>query len=179
MRRPGLRARRRVGRPVGVLELREVAQRAVREHDGARELRDELLHGLAHPPGRVAPEGDAAVGVEALEGAEQADDALLQELHPLDAAAAVGPGERRDARQARLDELRAGGRVAGLRGADEAPLALDGGRAAPREALERAVDLRPATHVVAEPGGERFGRPLGHGSYGVNFTVMTSPSCMT
>jgi hypothetical protein len=69
---------------VGVLELGEVTQRAVGEHHRPGELGDELLHRLAHPPRGVAPERDAALGLEALERAQQPDDALLQQLGALD-----------------------------------------------------------------------------------------------
>jgi hypothetical protein len=48
------------------------------------QLGDELLHRLADPPRCVRPERDAAFGVVALERAQEPDDALLEELRPLD-----------------------------------------------------------------------------------------------
>jgi hypothetical protein len=67
-------------RAVGVLDAGEVAQGSIGQHDGAGELRHQLLHGLPDPPRRVGPERGAALGIEALERAQQPDDALLQQL---------------------------------------------------------------------------------------------------
>jgi hypothetical protein len=72
---------------VRLLQPGEVAQRAVRQHGRAGELGHELLHRLAHPPRGIAPERHAAIGVEALERAQQPDDPLLQQFDALD-----GPG---------------------------------------------------------------------------------------
>jgi ATP/maltotriose-dependent transcriptional regulator MalT len=55
-------------------------QGAVGEDHRPGRLGDELLHGLAHPPRGVPPEGHAAARVVALHRAQHADDALLEEL---------------------------------------------------------------------------------------------------
>jgi len=120
---------------VRVADARELAQRAVGQHHRVGEVGDELLHRLAHPPRRVRPERRAAPGVEALERAQEADDALLQQLHPLDAGrVAVHARQRRDHRQEGLDELGARARVARLRGGDERSLGV---RVEHRAAAER------------------------------------------
>jgi hypothetical protein len=110
-----------------LLEPREMAQRAIGEHGRPGELGHQLLHRLAHPPRRVAPERHAAVGIEALEGAQQPDHALLQQLDPLDRESrAVGARDRRDERQEALDDLRPRRRVALLGAAHEALLVVRG-----------------------------------------------------
>ena len=126
---------------MGVLEPREVAQGAVGQDGGPRQLGDELLHRLAHPPRRVRPERDAPVRVVALEGAQQADDALLQQLHPVDLRRGpVGARGLRDQRQEGIDQRGLRGRVAGPRPGDQLALMSLRERRALVEGLEIAIE---------------------------------------
>jgi hypothetical protein len=112
---------------VRLLEPREVAQGAIGEHGRPSELGHELLHRLAHPPRCVAPERHAAVGVEALERAQQPNHPFLQQLDPLHREArAVGARDRSDQGQEALDQLRARRRVALLGAAHQALLVVPG-----------------------------------------------------
>src|SRR5947209_14122014 len=69
---------------MSLLELGKLAESTVREHDRSAELRHELLHRLAHPPGGVSPERDTKLGVVTLERAKQPDHSFLHQLNPVD-----------------------------------------------------------------------------------------------
>jgi hypothetical protein len=140
---------------VGLLQAREVPQRPIGQHHRSRQLGHELLHRLAHPPRRVAPERHAALGIEALERAQQPDDALLQQLQPLHLAAAVGARDRRDERHERLDEAGSGGAIAALGREDEPALVVLRQRRSTPEVLDvlpgdRAAHGRAPPHVAGE-----------------------------
>ncbi len=74
-----------------------------RHADRARVVRDRALHRLADPPGRVGRELVAAAPVELLDGAVQAERALLDQVEERHAEAAVALGDRDDEAQVRLD----------------------------------------------------------------------------
>ena len=75
---------------------------------------DGALHRLADPPGRVGRELEAAAPVELLDGAVEAERALLDQVEERDAEAAVALGDRDDQPQVRLDHPPLGGQVAAL-----------------------------------------------------------------
>ena len=111
--------------PMLILDSGELTQRPVRQHERPSELGHELLHRLAHPEHRVAPERHAASGLIALERAEQPNDTLLNQLHPVYLRrVAVDPCRGCDQRNEGLDEPRPGGRVAAPGGSNELPLAV-------------------------------------------------------
>ena len=85
-----------------------------RHADRARVVRDGALHRLADPPGRVRRELVAAAPVELLDGAVQAERALLDQVEEGDAEPAVALGDRDDEPQVRLDHAALGGQVAAL-----------------------------------------------------------------
>jgi hypothetical protein len=104
--------------------------------------------------------------------AQEPDHALLQQLGALHVPGPVGPRDGGDQRHVRLDEPRARRRIAGLGRDDELALAGDGGRGTvaqrrevgpprrgalrlgpPEVAGQRAVELAPAGHLVAERVG--------------------------
>ena len=126
----------------------ERALRPVREHDRPGQLRDELLHRLADPPGGIRPERRFDRRIEALDRAQQADDALLQELGALNAEGrAVPTGDACDRRQERLDELLARRLVARGRGQHE--LSLASRREGSRRASPRAQNMRANQALLA------------------------------
>ena len=109
-----------------VLDPRELARRPVGEDDRAGQLGDELLHGLPDPPRRVGPERRALLEVVAAERAQQADDALLHELAPVDGrGTAVDAGHAADERHERFDQLIARRVIAALGGPDQLALARE------------------------------------------------------
>jgi hypothetical protein len=92
-------------RPASFANACERALRPVREHGRPRQLRDELLHRLADPPGGVGPERRFDRRVEAPDRPQQSDDTLLQELGALNpGSSAVASRDSRDRGQERLDE---------------------------------------------------------------------------
>ena len=85
-------------------DLREPADRAVRERHRPRQLGHELLHRLAHPEGRVRPERRAELRVVAARGEQQPGHTVLDQLLALDPAPVETGARARDRRQERLDE---------------------------------------------------------------------------
>ena len=75
-------------------------------------VRDGALHRLADPPGRVGRELVAAAPVELLDGAVEAERALLDQVEERNAEAAVALGDRDDEPQVRLDHAPLGDQVA-------------------------------------------------------------------
>ena len=71
--------------------------------DRARVVRHGALHRLADPPGRVRRELVAAPPVELLDGAVEAERALLDQVEERDAEPAVALGDRDDEPEVRLD----------------------------------------------------------------------------
>src|SRR5262245_14802502 len=69
----------------------------------ARVVGDRTLDGLANPPGRVRGELEPAAPVELLDGAVEAERALLDEIQERDAEAAVALGDGDDEPEVRLD----------------------------------------------------------------------------
>ena len=69
-----------------VLDPCKLAQRAIGHDDRPRTLGHQLLHGLAHPPGGISPERNLELRIEAFERPEHADDAVLNQLTPVDRA---------------------------------------------------------------------------------------------
>src|SRR5215204_3014028 len=90
--------------------------------DRARVVRDRALHGLANPPGRIRGELEAAAPVELLDGAVQAERALLDKVEKWNAESSITLGNGDDQAQVRLDHPPFGGRVAALDGLREGDL---------------------------------------------------------
>jgi hypothetical protein len=83
-----------------------------RNADRARLLLQRTLHGLADPPRCVGRELEAAAVVELLDGTDQADDPLLDQVEERQPQPAVALGVRDDQAQVRLDHPVLGRRVA-------------------------------------------------------------------
>jgi len=81
--------------------------------DRATVLLDGALEGLADPPGGVGRELEPALPVELLDGTEQAEGTLLDEVDHLDAAVLVATGPVQYEAQVRRDHLLLGLFVAG------------------------------------------------------------------
>ena len=145
VRRATARGRARMSERRGVADARELAQRAVGEDHRPGQLGDELLHRLAHPPGGVGPERRAERWVVALERAEEADDAVLHQLGPVDGADVAVSRARptpTSGRNASTSSSRAPGRGAGRPGRARPPgvVLADRRPSAPRtETRGRAV----------------------------------------
>src|SRR5262249_1702292 len=77
---------------------------------------------LADPPGRVGGELEAPAPVELLDGANQAEVALLDQVEQGEAAAGVALGDRDDESQVGLDERILGRHVVALGAAGKANL---------------------------------------------------------
>ena len=109
----------------GLAQVRELAQRAVGEHDWPGQLGDDLLHGLANPPRGVRPERGAQIGVVALQRPKHADDPLLHELGAIDAGRVrVDARDAADKRHERLDQPGARARAVAACRAHEIALGL-------------------------------------------------------
>ena len=135
---------------LGVLDPRELAQRAVGHHDRPAQLGDELLHRLAHPPRCVHPKRRAHLRIETLERPQQPNDAFLHELGAVDLrTAAIDPRDAADQRHEGLHELLALGGPALLGGQHELSL---GCRREPVTGVPiRAVGAVAQTAVTSSP----------------------------
>jgi hypothetical protein len=97
-----------------------------RHADLARLVRDAALHGLADPPGCVRRELEALAPVELLDGADEADDALLDQVEEREPVALVALRDRDDQPQVRVDHLLLRVHVAALDALGELDLLLLG-----------------------------------------------------
>src|ERR671931_521874 len=104
----------------------EVTDCAIRERDRSCQLRDELLHRLAHPEGRVGPEGRLHACVVAPCCEEQAGHALLEQFPVLERVALETDRHTGDCRQEGLYQPSAGIRVAAFRRDHQLPLLARG-----------------------------------------------------
>ena len=139
-------------------DLVELLDHVDRDADRPPLVRDRAGDRLADPPRRVGRELVAAAVVELLDGADQAQRALLDQVQERQAAAEVALGDRDDEAQVGLDHLLLGDQVAALDALREGDLALRGEQlhAADRpqveaqrvkRRLDREVDLRLARRV--------------------------------
>ena len=96
-------------------------------------------HRLADPPGRVRRELEAPAPVELLDGADEAERALLDQVEEGEAAAAVALGDRDDEPEVRLDHLLLGVLVAGLDALGEVDLVCGGEQRDPADVLEEEL----------------------------------------
>src|ERR1700679_3094745 len=88
------------------VDSRKLTQGTIRKHDHTVLRRDELLHCLAHPPMRVAPELILARWVPARQCSQQAEHASLDQLITTDGLhAPVFARDESDPRQAQIGEL--------------------------------------------------------------------------
>ena len=94
--------------------------------DRARLVGDRARDRLADPPGRVRRELVAAPVVELLDGADQAERALLDQVQERQPAAQVALRDRDDEPQVRLDHLLLGDHVAALDALGERDLLVGG-----------------------------------------------------
>src|SRR6185436_1095943 len=74
-----------------------------RDADRPRLVRDPALHRLPDPPRRVRRELEALAVVELLDGADEADDPLLDQVEERDVVAAVLLRDRDDQAEVRVD----------------------------------------------------------------------------
>ena len=97
-----------------VHDLVQLLHHVHRDADRARLVGDRARHRLADPPGRVGRELVAAPVVELLDGADQPERTLLDQVQERQAAAEVALGDRDDQPQVGLDHVLLGGHVAAL-----------------------------------------------------------------
>ena len=95
-------------------DLVQLLDHVDRDADRARLVGDRARDGLADPPGRVRRELVAAPVVELLDGADQPERSLLDEVQERQAAAEVALGDRHDEPQVGLDHVLLGRHVAAL-----------------------------------------------------------------
>ena len=106
---------------------------------------------LADPPRRVRRELVAAAPVELLDGAHQAEVALLDQVEEQHAAADVALRDRHDEAEVRLDQRLLGRRVAALDALRERDLLLGG----QQRHLADLAQVRAHRVVVAVADGRR------------------------
>ena len=138
-----------------------------RHADRPRLVRDRAGDGLADPPGRIRGELETAAPLELLDGADQAEHALLDEIEERQSLVAVVLGDRDDQAQVRLDHPPLGRHVAALDPLGELDL-LGGGeqRVASdlaEEELQRVRRRLDARIEVARRGGGFLDGLLGLG----------------
>ena len=97
-----------------VHDLVQLLDHVHRDADGAGLVGDRARDGLADPPGGVGGELVAAPVVELLDGADQPERPLLDQVEERQAAAQVALGDRDDEAQVGLDHLLLGAHVAAL-----------------------------------------------------------------
>lgn len=68
------------------------------------EVAPSVLERLAYPPAREGEEGDAALGLEAFERAQEPDDALLKEVGLIETLGRIVRGVGSDEREKRVDQ---------------------------------------------------------------------------
>src|SRR5688500_13295413 len=121
--------------------------------DRARVVGHSTLHRLADPPRRVGRELEAAAPVELLDGAVEAERALLDEIQEGDAEAAVALGDRHDEAQVRLDHAALCEQVALLHPLRERDLLVCGEELVPADVREE--ELQAVARPVDRVGGRR------------------------
>src|SRR3954464_12489119 len=131
----GLAAERLHELALDVHDLVELLDHVHRDADRAALVGDRAGDRLADPPRRVRRELVAAAVVELLDGADEAQRALLDEIQEGQAAAQIRLGDRDDEAQVGLDHLLLGGHVAALDALGERDL-LGGGQQ--RDLADRA-----------------------------------------
>ena len=104
--------------------------------DGAGLVGDRAGHGLADPPGGVGRELVAAPVVELLDGADQAERALLDQVEEREATAEVALGDRDHEAQVGLDHLLLRDHVAALDALGEPDLLVRGEQVDPPDRAE-------------------------------------------
>ena len=144
--------------------------------DRARLVGDAARDGLADPPRRVGRELVAAAPVVLLDGAHQADVALLDEIEEEHAAADVAFRDGHHEPQVGLDQLPARGRVVALDALGERDLL---GRGEQRHAADLAqVGAHRVVRAVAHGDVDRRGPLSTSGSSSSSSsTAMTSKPC--
>ena len=125
--------------------------------DRARLVGDAARDGLADPPGRVGRELVAAPPVELLDGAHQAEVALLDQVEEEHAATHVALGDRDDEAQVGLDQLAPRLRVAAFDALCERDLFL--GREQRHLADLAQVAANRVVRAVAHGSGRSSTRP--------------------
>jgi hypothetical protein len=139
-------------RVLGARGLALVADEVDRQLDRARLGVHPALDGLADPPRRVGREAVAAAPVELLDGADEAEDALLDQVQQRQLGALILLRDRDDQPQVGVDHPLLGVEVAALDGARELDLLVR--RQQPvaadlvEEQLQRVGRDRGERHVV-------------------------------
>ena len=93
-------------------DLVELLDHVYRNADRARLVRDRTRHGLADPPRRVRRELEPLAVVELLDGADQAERSLLDQVEERQPTTEIALGNRHDEAQVGLNHLALGAHVA-------------------------------------------------------------------
>jgi hypothetical protein len=156
-----------------VHDLVELLDHVHRDADGPALVGDRARHGLANPPRGVRGELVAAAVVELLDGADEAQRTLLDQVQERQAAAEVALGDRDDQPQVGLDHRLLGGHVAALDALGERHLLLGGQQrdAADRPQVEpqrvqRRLDGEVDLRLLAGFGRRRWRLALGGDGFG-------------
>src|SRR5215217_4521514 len=139
-----------------VYDLVELLHHVDGDADRAALVRDRPRHRLADPPGRVRRELVPAAVVELLDGADEAERALLDQVQEGQPAAEVALGDGDDEAQVRLDHLLLGDQVA----------TLDALRQRDRAIGRQQLDLTDRTQVQAQRVEARLDREVDLGLAG-------------
>ena len=125
---------------LGAADLVELLDDVDRDPDRAALVGERAGDRLADPPGGVGRELEAAAPVELLDGAHQAERALLDQVEEGQAAAAVALGDRDDEPQVGLDHLLLGRLVAELDALGEPDLVRGGEQRHAADVLEEELE---------------------------------------
>ena len=136
----------------GAAHLGDLVDEVDGQADGLRLVGQGALDGLFDPPGGVGAELAALARIEALDGLDQADVALADEVEQRQAEILVVMGDLHDQAQVGLDHVIAGGPVAAADAAGELDLLGDRQQRGLGDFLEIELQAAALQGISARPG---------------------------
>ena len=150
--------------------------------DGPRLVRQRPHDRLADPPRRVRREPGAALAVELLDRAQEAEVAFLDQIRQREPAVAIAPGDLHDEPQIGLREPGLGGRVARAHAPRQRRLLLAGEQRDARDLLQVDSQVLAAglarlfADLAVDFVDERVERLVGHDVFDFVTHAVSGPS---
>ena len=136
--------------------------------DGLRLVGQRALHGLLDPPGGVGGELATLGRVEALDGLDEAEVALADEVHERQAHLVVVVGDLNDQAQVGLDHVVAGGLVALLDAGGQLDLLLHRQQRCLADFVEVELEIGALVAAVHGRGLVKLRNGRGRGDFRAN-----------